>query len=200
MDATTGAQVMKRPLPGIVFLRGSAVTILVALYVENTPTTSNANDDDSYALLVEQPRVPIGQVACLELPAGMMDDASSNSNRQSVTGIAVQEIQEECGIAIDASELVNLTELALQTPVRRGNLPVAAIAPSPGGCDEFCRVLYLEKSVTVEELSAMRGRLQGLQENHGEHITLRVVPLDQVWSVSGDAKAIVYVYTHLLLA
>ena len=69
---------------------------------------------------------------------------------------------------------------------------MAAIPHSPGGCDEFCRYFYVEKRVTAAELQAMRGRLQGLRE-HGEHIVLRVVPLEEVWSISGDAKAIMYV-------
>jgi hypothetical protein len=34
----------------------------------------------------------------------------------------------------------------------------------------------------------MKGRLSGLRE-HGEFITLSVVPMDQVWRVSADAKA-----------
>lgn len=177
-------------LPGICFLRGNAVTILVALFVD-VDSDSYVDDEHNqqqhptaYALLVEQPRVPIGSVSCLELPAGMMDDETQN-----VTGIAVQEIRQECGIAIGGGELVDLTDLALSTPVRKGNLPVAAVPPSPGGCDEFCRVLYLEKRVTRAELDDMRGRLQGLRD-HGEHITLRVVPLEQAWSISGDAKAI----------
>lgn len=154
------------------------MTILVALF---------CNDQDEYALLVEQPRVPIGCVSCLELPAGMMDDENQN-----VTGIAVQEIQEECGIQIRPCELVDLTELALQHPLRNGTLPMAAVPLSPGGCDEFGRFLYLEKRVTQAELDTMQGRLQGLRD-HGEHITLRVVPFHEAWSISGDAKAIMYV-------
>jgi hypothetical protein len=50
------------PLPGICFLRGNAVTILVVL---------RCDDGREYSLLVDQPRVPIGQASCLELPAGM---------------------------------------------------------------------------------------------------------------------------------
>jgi ADP-sugar diphosphatase len=49
--------------------------------------------------------------------------------------------------------------------------------------------MYLEKNVTVSELEEMQGRLSGLRE-HGEYITLTVVPMDTVWKVSADAKAI----------
>jgi ADP-sugar diphosphatase len=155
-------------LPGICFLRGNAVTILVALFCE---------DGSTYSLLVDQPRIPIGQVSCLELPAGMIDD-----EKETIAGIAIKELEEECGIHIQPRDLTDLTELA----------EFPGIPPSPGGCDEFCRFMYLEKKVTVKELEHMRGRLAGLRE-HGEYITLRVVSFDDVWKASGDAKAMMYV-------
>lgn len=161
-----GATHHEARLPGICFLRGNAVTILVALHTE---------DGQVYSLLVDQPRVPVGNVSVLELPAGMLDDES-----QSITGIAVAEMREECGIEVHAHELVDLTQLAYGHDT--------AIAPSPGGCDETCRFLYLEKRVTNSELTAMRDRLQGLRD-HGEFITLRVVEYDELWTVA-DAKAL----------
>ena len=153
-------------LPGICFLRGDSVAILVCLKCNN----------DFYSVLVEQPRIPIGHISCLELPAGMMDDDDST-----IMGTAVQELQEECGIHVngDEQELVDLTAMCGS---RDG------LALSPGGCDERCRFLYLEKTVTAEELEAMRNKLTGLRE-HGEVITLRIVPMAELWSTSMDAKA-----------
>jgi ADP-sugar diphosphatase len=46
----------------------------------------------------------------------------------------------------------------------------------------------LEKKVTQAELVEMKGRLLGLRE-HGEFITLTVVPVEDVWKISGDSKA-----------
>lgn len=120
----------------------------------------------------------------LELPAGMLDDES-----ESITGIAVKEMAEECGIIVQSTDFVDLTALAFDTAVRDGHLPMAALAPSGGGCDEMIRYLYLEKEVTVAELHEMQGRLQGLRDEHGECITLTVVPLNDVWKISGDSKA-----------
>ena len=132
--------------------------------------------DHFYGVLVEQPRVPIGQVSCLELPAGMMD------NDDTILGTAVQELREECDIHVnddDTQELVDLTALCGSPD---------GLALSGGGCDERCRFLYLEKSVTSDQLDAMRNKLTGLRE-HGEVITLRIVPMAEVWSTSMDAKA-----------
>lgn len=162
-------------IPGICFLRGDGVSILVALYC--------SEDDSVHSLLVDQPRVPIGMISTLEIPAGMIDGQS-----ESVAGIAMQEMREECGIHIHASDLIDLSALACEHAVASGSLPVPSIAPSPGGCDEFIRYMYLEISVTKAELEQMRGRLTGLRE-HGEFISLRVVPMDQLWQISGDAKA-----------
>jgi diketogulonate reductase-like aldo/keto reductase/8-oxo-dGTP pyrophosphatase MutT (NUDIX family) len=167
-------------LPGICFLRGNAVSIFVALHCIETGSV--------YSLLVDQPRIPIGQVSCLEVPAGMMDD-----EKESVAGIAVKEMEEECGIVVRPSDLTDLTELACQEALQSGSIPMAAIPPSPGGCDEFVRFMYLEKKVTVAELEEMRGRLQGLRE-HGEYITLKVVPMEDVWKISGDAKAMISLF------
>jgi ADP-sugar diphosphatase len=171
-------------LPGICFLRGHAVSIFVALFCDEIADDGSTIVEKRYSLLVEQPRVPIGAVSVLELPAGMIDD-----EHESVAGIAVKEMEEECGIVVRPSDLIDLTELALGQVVQNGHLPIAAIAPSGGGCDEFVRFMYLEKKVTIEELNAMRGRLSGLRD-HGEFITLSVVPMEDVWKVSGDSKAI----------
>lgn len=125
-------------------------------------------------------RIPIAQVDCLELPAGMMDD-----DTQTIQGVAVHEMEEECGIVIDASELVDLTRLAFEgCKVGSTGVPL-----SQGGCDERMRFLYLEKHVTQAQLDQMRNRLTGLREE-GEVITLRVVPYDDVWRISADSKAI----------
>ena len=179
----------RRRLPGICFLRGNAVTILVALHCRHD------HDENStiYSLLVDQPRVPVGQVSCWELPAGMLDDAS-----HSITGMAVKEMQEECGISIDPHELIDLTQLAFATNNQTTTTTtssssndgwgVAGLAPSPGGCDEHCRYFYLEKQVTPAQLEEMKGRLAGLREEHGEYITLRVVPWGDLWKVSADCK------------
>ena len=149
----------------------------------NNNNNNNNTDTHVYSLLVEQPRVPIGHASCLELPAGMIDDETAT-----VAGIAVQEMKEECGIDVHPSELVDLTAMACQSAVDAGHLPMAAIAPSPGGCDEFVRFLYLEKQVTKAEIEQMKGRLQGLRD-HGEFIVLSVVPMEDVWKISGDSKA-----------
>jgi ADP-sugar diphosphatase len=178
-------QEISKPLPGICFLRGHAVSILVALFCTDDNANESNNNPSVYSLLVEQPRIPIGQVSCLELPAGMLDD-----DTLTIRGTAVQELEEECGIRIldEEDTMVDLTELA--------GAP-SGLPTSGGGSDEHLRCLYVEKNVTRQELEAMKGRLTGLRE-HGEVITLRVVPMEEVWSLSMDMKAMVYVLNQSL--
>jgi len=146
-------------IPGISFLRGDSVGILLALCCE---------DGKKYTLLVEQPRVPTGDAGCLEMPAGMIDDGT-------VKGAAVKEIEEECGIKIVSSDLVDLSEGGHK------------MLPSPGGCDEAIGLYYCEKKVTVKELNDMQGRIHG-KSDEGEHIQLHVIPFEEGWKRTGDAK------------
>jgi hypothetical protein len=80
-----------------------------------------------------------------------------------VTGTAVREIEEECGIVIHPSELVDLTSLASQYHPQWSQV---GIPPSPGGCDEVMRYFYLEKKVTDREIADMQHRLTGLREHY----------------------------------
>jgi diketogulonate reductase-like aldo/keto reductase len=176
---TDGKAEHEHRLPGICFLRGSSVGILVKLHC--------VDDGKDYSLLVDQPRIPIGEASCLELPAGMIDPGSG-----SIGGVAAKEMKEECDLDIHEKDLIDLTQLAY-------GRETAGMCPSPGGCDEFIRLCYFERNVTMKELDAMRGRLGGLEEE-GEIITLRVVKFDEIWQTCSDAKALCALLLHKNLA
>lgn len=133
-----------------------------------------------------QPRVPSGSFTFVELPAGMIDNAGS------FAGAAAQELEEETGLRVSESDLVDLTKLALShdaAGVDHGALE-AAMYPSAGGCDEFISLFLCEKRVPREQLDGFKGKLTGLRE-HGEKITLRLIPLKDLWKVGArDAKAL----------
>jgi len=71
----------KKPVPGIVFLRGNAVAVLISVNVGS----------EEYIIFTEQTRVPVGR-KIVEIPAGMMDDSSN------FAGVAMKEISEETGL------------------------------------------------------------------------------------------------------
>lgn len=123
-----------------------------------------------------QPRIPAGSLAFSEIPAGMLDDSGT------FAGGAAKEIEEETGLKIPQNELIDMTSLAL------GLLPQQAdgeelqkgMYPSPGGSDEFIPLFLCQKRMPRKDIDGLQGRLTGLR-SHGEKITLKVVPLEQLW-------------------
>ena len=63
------------------------------------------------------------------------------------------------------------------------------------------RLFLHRKEMTEEELTALQGKLTGLREE-GELITLQVLPLDDLWQATPDAKALsaLLLYSKLLAA
>lgn len=161
VDKATGSK-----LPGIVFARGGAVAILMVLEC----------DEESYVLLTEQARVPVGR-SILELPAGMLD-----GDRGDFIGTAAREVKEETGIHISSGDLVNLT--AFLDP-STGN----KMFPSPGGCDEEISLLLYRGHVKKEVVEALHGRETGLR-SEGELIKVHIVPYKTLWRVTADSKVL----------
>ncbi|KAL4884160.1 hypothetical protein BJY04DRAFT_215591 [Aspergillus karnatakaensis] len=160
-------------LPGSVFLRGGSVGMLLLLQPDDVPSTS---DDDKWAVLTVQPRIPAGSLAFSEIPAGMLDDSGT------FAGKAAEEIQEETGLTIPQSDLVDMTSLALQSTngATDGEILQQAVYPSPGGSDEFIPLFLCDKRMPRKDIEALQGKLTGLRQ-HGEKITLKVVPLKDLW-------------------
>lgn len=159
VDASTGKFV-----PGIVFMRGGSVGMLVVLVCEGK----------EYAVLTVQPRIATGSFGFEELPAGMLDGSGN------FAGVAAKEIEEELGMKIPSEALISLSEPAGHD---RG------FFVSPGGTDETLRLFYYRKDVTADELAAMNGKCTGLLEE-GEQITLKIVPLDDLITIP-DGKTVV---------
>ena len=188
-------------VPGIVFMRGGAVAILVVLV--------NQEDGTEHALLTRQARVPIGWESFPEIPAGMLDGSGN------FAGVAAKEMQEETGIVMEPRELIDMTGLAYggaandaaaadASPSPQTGAGAAAAAfpgmfPSPGGCDEFIRLFCYRKKLPAAELAALQGKATGLREE-GELIKLQVVPLPSLWRTTSDAKTLsaLLLYQNLL--
>lgn len=154
-----------RHIPGIVFMRGPSVGILLVL---------NCNGK-KYTILTCQPRFPIADSAFTEIPAGVFDG-------EVFSGVAAKELKEEVGITIRAESLVDMTE-----QVYGGRYP--GMYPSPGGCDEYIKLFLYEQDVSAEQLDSFKGKATGLMEE-GEYISLKVVELDRLIEETSDAKAL----------
>lgn len=183
-------------LPGVIFLRGPAVAMLVVLIPNDQPADSL---DEAYALLTVQPRIATGSLSFVELPAGMMDDENS------FAGVAAREIEEELGLVIKQEELTSLTDKVAEIRSARGEkkhtgnnstasndketLPFAMYT-SAGGCDEYIKIFFHERRVPRHTLREWEGKYGGLRDS-GELITLKIVSLEDLWLEGGmDSKAL----------
>lgn len=159
-------------LPGSVFLRGGSVGMLLVLQPDDIPASQ---EEGKQAILTIQPRVPAGSLAFAEIPAGMLDDSGT------FAGGAAKEIQEETGLSVQQDELIDLTSLALHSTTQSsGENLQKAVYPSAGGSDEFIPLFLCQKRMPRKDIEELQGKLTGLRD-HGEKITLKVVPLEHLW-------------------
>jgi len=166
----------KNALPGFVFLRGGAVTVLMIL-------RPNDVRDERWVIMTEQPRIPSGSLQFMEIPAGMMDDSKNFS------GQAAKEIEEEVGLVVNEADLIDMTELALQGYKAKENLQ-SAMYPSPGGCDEAIKIYLWEKEMDRQRIENLKGRLTGVRAER-ENITVRLWEYERFLEVGArDAKAL----------
>lgn len=179
-------------LPGITFLRGPAVAMLVVL----TPDDVAAGQlDEAYVLLTVQPRIPAGSLGFVELPAGMIDGDAN------FAGVAAREMEEELGLVIRQDELTCLTDKVAEIRKARGegeevhdaakdeDIPFG-MYPSAGGSDEYIKIFSHERRVPRGTLQEWEGKYGGLRDD-GEMITLKLVPLADLWLEGAmDSKAL----------
>ncbi|KAL2355912.1 ADP-sugar diphosphatase [Cryomyces antarcticus] len=169
-------------LPGSVFLRGGSVGMLLILQPDDV---SQDSEKDKHVILTLQPRIPAGSLSLAELPAGMLDDSGTFS------GGAAKEIEEETGLKVPETELIDMTKLALpETESATGEKLQRATYTSPGGSDEFTPLFLYQKRIPRDQLKEWQGKLCGLRDE-GEKITLKLVKLEDLWKEGGrDAKAL----------
>lgn len=177
LKAVIRSPAAKDDLPGIAFLRGGSVAMLMIL----RPKDSR---DERLVVLTEQPRVPAGSLAFLEIPAGMLDDSDTFG------GAAAKEIEEETGFKLPRSELLDMTELALKHSNISEKSLQDAMYVSPGGSDEYIPIFLWEKELDRQEIEDLRGKLTGIR-TQGEMITLRVCDYEDLWREGArDAKTL----------
>ena len=142
-------------------------------------------ETDKHVILTLQPRIPAGSLSLAELPAGMIDDSGT------FAGAAAKEIMQETGLEVRADELMDMTKIAIPSPLDDNAEKLQqGVYPSPGGCDEFMPIFLWQKRVPRGQLKEWQGRLTGLRE-HGEKITLMLARLEEVWKTGAhDAKTL----------
>lgn len=105
----------------------------------------------------------------------MLDDAGT------FAGGAAKEIEEETGMKVEESQLIDMTKLAFpDIESETGEALQRAIYPSPGGSDEYIPIFLHQKRIPRSQLKEWQGKLTGLRDE-GEKITLRLVKVQDLW-------------------
>ncbi|KAH6694329.1 NUDIX family hydrolase [Leptodontidium sp. MPI-SDFR-AT-0119] len=166
----------KEFLPGVVFLRGGSVAVLMIVRPTDAPL-------ERYVIMTEQARVAAGSLSFMEIPAGMMDD------ERNIKSAALREIQEEVGIYPKADELIDMTKLAVEGHEVSETIQ-SAMYPSPGACDEFISILLWEKDLDRLDIENLKDRLAG-DRAAAERITVRLLEYEKLVAVGArDGKTL----------
>jgi ADP-sugar diphosphatase len=173
-------------LPGIVFLRGGAVAVLIIL----RPFDSL---DERYVVMTEQPRIPVGSLSFMEIPAGM-----KNPKDRSISIAAVRDLKDKVGLDPRYEDFIDMTEMALRDHQSDESLE-NAMYPSPGGCDEFISILLWEKEMDRMLIDSLRGQLseEGSNADKGRVRLFNYEKLLQVGARDGKTWAAWSLYEYL---
>jgi hypothetical protein len=158
MECLVDAKINGKSVPGILFMRGSAVAILIVLHVDN----GAGAERQKYTLLVQQDGIPSELAASMEIPAGTIDASGKFS------GAVAKDILEKTAIDIKRSDLVDVTE-ATYKDATPDMLPCL-------GAQKFDKVFLLQESTTAADLQSLTARLRNQKD--GE-MKLQLEPLEK---------------------
>ena len=153
----------------IILLRGPAVTLLLEITDEDT--------NEKWTVLVKQPRVSIGKSVFLEIPAGMVDGVTGD-----LRGVAIKELEEECGIHANTEDLIDLTQMAYG----KENPGVYFVSYV---CDEYLRFYLWRTKLPHDEILKIEGRIGG--EDEHEQIVLKLVRFEEAIKICSDTKLLI---------
>lgn len=172
---TVVSNAQNHKLPGIVFMRGGSVAILMIIKPLDNP-------DQRLVIMTQQPRIPAGSLSFFEIPAGMIDQSGT------FVGAAAKEILEETGLTISEHELIDMTKKALTHAQAPEPYLKKAMYPSPGGSDEYIALFLWERHMHRMDVNELRNRLAGVDN---EKIKVKLVNYEELWREGArDAKTL----------
>lgn len=139
----------------IVFMRPDSVSILMVIYCPDNKET--------YILLTQQSRLPVGTWVLTEIPAGTMDKADGPVGR------AIAEIEEETSVVILRKDLIELGKYY----------------PSPGGCPELITAYLVHKELPLDIIKQVEQKMRGATDE-GEVIKVIFVPVADFLDMIAD--------------
>jgi ADP-sugar diphosphatase len=149
-------------LPPIVLIRGNVVVIV--------PLAQNRDTGEQRFITVLQHRIGSGGMEEIEFPAGMMD-----RNAGDPIGVALEELSEETGIRIAASDLFPLHDSILYT--------------SPGLQDEGVFYFGCVLDMADTEYRSLEGRKTG-EASEGESIRVSLKTGEEIKRLTNAAQVL----------
>eukprot|EP00004_Rigifila_ramosa_P001681 TRINITY_DN11674_c0_g1_i3.p1 TRINITY_DN11674_c0_g1~~TRINITY_DN11674_c0_g1_i3.p1 ORF type:complete len:1459 (+),score=322.92 TRINITY_DN11674_c0_g1_i3:452-4378(+) len=151
-------------LPGIVWMKGPAVGLLVLWECANR----------QYVLLTKQARVAAGR-QMTELPIGAYTDTVGGQIDSHPVRMSAREELDKLGVNVSQGT-INLTEWLGHS---------GGIFPSAFGCDEALHILLFKRTMQQEELEEKK---ELAQKHSSSWLSLIIVPLEEVVSRTEDGK------------
>jgi ADP-sugar diphosphatase len=135
--------------------------------------------NECWVIVTTQPRIPLGHLQYCEIPGGMLD-GSGNFN-----SAAAREIEEEMGLRIPASELIDMTALA-SSGSEDGNeheeVLKSVMYPSPAVTDESISIFLWEKVIDRHEIESLKTNFSPTAHGRtGQMITVRLIKYEELW-------------------
>ena len=147
-------------------LAGGSVSIVLLIQCESL--------DYDLTLLVRQPRLGSGTLT-YEFPAGMVDDSYDYK------GVALRELEEECGITLKEEELIDINQITKKD-----------YYSYPSLIDESYHIFFGKIKMNEKQLNEIEGRNGGVDDE--EQITQHFFKFEDVWKISTDSATISIFY------
>jgi ADP-sugar diphosphatase len=154
-------------IPPACFLKGHAVSVLVALI--------DADTAEKFVVLVRQRRISDGSHT-YEHPAGMVDAADDPAD------VAARELDEEIGLSVRADELTRLSPRLWY--------------PSTGTSDEAMHFYFVERTLPRADIMAFHHKNMGVASEF-ERITTAVTTLPEAHKLVNNVNALLMHFLYL---
>jgi hypothetical protein len=144
IECAVDAKIHGKFVPGILFMRGGAIAILVAIHV--------GEEKRGYTLLVQQDQVPNSLSAISEIPSGSL--ASDGK----LEGAVFKDIREKLGLAVTKNDLVDVTEATYKEGTvnyLRFCNGITSMFPSCGS-EKFDSVFVLQQRISKESFEKLK--------------------------------------------
>jgi len=157
-------------VPGIVFLRGQSVAVLLVLTDVSDPKKTK------WVVVIRHPRAAIGEYYHLEIPVGFEDGTP--------LGVIRNLMDTEIGLEFQSEKVVNMNEVLYGYD--------RPIYVSPGASDEGIRFYLIECAVTSSQIRMLKSG----SNTKKQLLAPELIPLEELATQCPDSKSILAAHLY----